>query len=240
MGSDAINHKTSSLSSSHADSFLRELELRNALAHVLANRDEERRHVAEELREDIAQRLVGSLLKLATLQSRVQEPDVMSLRLFGEISELVQDAVNRIRRTSYALYPPLFDELGLAFVLRWYIGRISASRDFGVELEIETGPARLSRTIELTAFHIIEEFTSFASANLKHAEINLRVADKAEIRMSYNAMQASRPSIEAPNPSERSLVAAIRERVEDIGGQLKISSEKSRTSLKVFLPTQRL
>lgn len=53
--------------------------------------------------------------------------------MIQEVGELVQGLTQEIRTTSYLLYPPMLDEGGFSYALRWCVEGLVESSGLGVE-----------------------------------------------------------------------------------------------------------
>ncbi len=88
-------------------------------ARMLANDERERRRVAWELHEEIAQTLAAVKMRVEAL-ARVADPDRNSSRSAGngEVVPLLQDAMREIRALAVELRPPALDDFGLVATIR--------------------------------------------------------------------------------------------------------------------------
>jgi two-component system, chemotaxis family, CheB/CheR fusion protein len=91
-------------------------ELRGLTAHLFTVQEEERRHVARELHDDISQNLSILDLRLKALRDKQEQgfdgSEIDELRV--QISELAND----VRRISHRLHPAILDDLGLPAALK--------------------------------------------------------------------------------------------------------------------------
>jgi two-component system CheB/CheR fusion protein len=124
-------------------------ELRGLTAHLFTAQDEERRHVARELHDDISQKLSVLDLNLKDLQDNQDQTSggaqIEALRL--QVGELAND----VRQISHRLHPAILDDLGLPAALKALV------EEFG---EREGMPATYA------SLNLPEEITPLAAAAL--------------------------------------------------------------------------
>src|SRR5581483_5866673 len=118
-------------------------EIRQLSQRLLQAQDEERRRISRELHDSTGQLLVGLSLNLSNLRSRL--PDELSsvAPVLDDTTLLVEEINRNIRTLSYLLHPPLLDEAGLAFALKWYVDGFIDRSNISVELELPNDLGRL-------------------------------------------------------------------------------------------------
>ena len=142
---------------------------RLALLHerLDAAKEDERRFIAHELHDEL-----GQVLTVVKLRLRSAPGDGAS----AETTTLIDQAIDRVRKISSDLRPPLLDEIGLVPALRAYVDAQSALS--GVKIELEATPGdldqqRLPADLEIASFRVVQESLTNA---LRHASPhNIRV-----------------------------------------------------------------
>jgi two-component system CheB/CheR fusion protein len=139
-------------------------ELRGLTAHLFTVQDEERRHVARELHDDISQNLSLLDLQLKSLKDKQGNEsidlDVDALRY--QLEQLAND----VRQISHRLHPAILDDLGLLAALKALV------EEFG---EREAMPAtfssiNVSESIPTNVASVLYRITQEALRNVsKHA-----------------------------------------------------------------------
>ena len=88
-------------------------------ARMLANEERERRRVAWELHEEIAQTLAAVKMRVEALaRAAGRDRDPSPIDRDGEIVPLVQDAMREIRALAVELRPPALDDFGLVATIQ--------------------------------------------------------------------------------------------------------------------------
>ncbi len=208
---------------------LRTMELQKLSGQLLRIQDEERRHLARELHDDLGQQLVS--LKMAVDADLGKE----------EARQLVQTAIATVRNLSYLLHPPLLDEVGLLAALHWYIdGFVKRSK---IQISLTTKPKtlqRLPQDIETTIFRVIQESLTNVYRHSKSESARVEVEKEAEcvvVRV-RDYGKGFPPDLSGKLPPNRLGVgvSGMRERLSQLGGQLTISHAEPGTLVEAQIP----
>jgi signal transduction histidine kinase len=132
----------------------------NEQLHMLSRRlfkvqEDERRHLARELHEQMGQELTAVKIDVQGAQHLEGRTAIVG-RLDGSIAGLDR-VLQQVRQLSLELRPSLLDDLGLLPALRWYLdqqGRLS-----GLRVEFFADPAleRVDAAIETACFRVAQE-----------------------------------------------------------------------------------
>ena len=130
--------------------------LQDAHRRLLTEREQERKHLARELHDQVIQDLLTTNYQLEEVEGQQDVlPDVRERLedVRGTIRQLVDD----IRRICGSLRPPTIDSLGLPAALQSYAREWSKRTGVEVEVCLKLNPGRLPEAIELSIFRIIQE-----------------------------------------------------------------------------------
>jgi PAS domain S-box-containing protein len=230
----------------------RELEQRNAEVlrqagqvsdlsrRLLHAQDEERRHIARELHDSAGQTLTVLGMSLAQL---VQKAGRSSPELATEAEntqELVQQLHREIRTTSYLLHPPMLDENGLSSALSWYIAGLRQRSDIVIDLFVSEEIGRLPGDIELVVFRVVQECLTNIHRHSGSKTASIRLARDAdaivvEVRDSGRGISAQKLA-ELQSGGSGVGIGGMRERVRQLGGEMKIDSDGSGTGISLIIP----
>jgi signal transduction histidine kinase len=223
----------SSRAASDALSDLRLAYERLALLHerLDAAKEEERRFVASELHDELGQLL--TVIKLR-LQMGESAPALDTLKL-------VDQAIDRVRKISRDLRPPLLDEVGLMPALRAHVEAQAALSGVPIDLAADESEAqRLPPALEIACFRIVQESLTNAlrhaaptrirvCANRQPAAVALEIADDGRGFDTGALAQMSARHLG---------IIGMQERVRARGGSFRISSTLGAgTRVNVELPT---
>jgi signal transduction histidine kinase len=142
------------------------LALQDAQRRLLTQREDERKHLARELHDQVIQDLLSANFQLEDLAGEV-EPGTALAEELADVRESVRALVDDVRRICGSLRPPTIDSLGLGAALQSFTRDWSTRTGIAVSLELDTSLGRLPEAIELSIFRIVQE----GLANVrKHAE----------------------------------------------------------------------
>jgi PAS domain S-box-containing protein len=137
----------------------KELEEMNHQLRFLSHRlfqiqEEERRHLARELHDEIGQTLTAA--KINTEMLRAAVPPDLAARL-NENALILDRLLQQTRQISLDLRPPLLDDLGLVPALRWYVNQ-QAERA-GLEAKFSADPLadEVLPHIQIACFRLAQE-----------------------------------------------------------------------------------
>lgn len=157
------------------DRKLDEERLRDAHLQLLSAREEERRHLAGELHDSLAQDLVVLQLVLQCGTAALKGKDVPQDWL-TEATAMCTRMIGDIRRMSHGLYPPMLETLGLHKAFRSLAEQYEvAGRQVKISWDCGSEDRRFPRPVEITLFRIAQEALSNA---VRHG-----LADKAEVKV---------------------------------------------------------
>jgi PAS domain S-box-containing protein len=132
-------------------------QLRHLSGRLLQIQDQERRHIARELHDSAGQTLAALGMNLAQLAEHVRHNPAQVAEDVKDAQALVQHLTQEIRTTSYLLHPPMLDESGLSYALRWYVQGLAERSELNIDLKIPENFGRLSPEMELVIFRLVQE-----------------------------------------------------------------------------------
>ncbi|HSL22782.1 MAG TPA: ATP-binding protein [Vicinamibacterales bacterium] len=217
----------------------RTAELQHLSRRLLQLRDEERRRIARELHDSTTQILGAVSMNLDTARKIADRyGDGRLTAVLNDGAEHVEQITQEIRTVSYLLHPPMLDELGLEYVLPWYVDGFRERSGIPVTLHVPAGFGRLPREIELTFFRIAQEALTnvHRHAGTCSARITLqRDADSATIEIRDDGRGMPSEVLSAAGSDLYRLgvgLAGMRERVRQLGGELNVSSGPAGTVIR--------
>lgn len=147
--------------------------LRDTAARALNASEEERRRIAQELHDGIAQTLAALRLRLRV--ARTSEDPTARLALLERIGADLGEATEEVRRIAQGLRPPALDMLGLAPAIESLARGIEAAAELRVETDIAPVDGLLSPEAELALYRIIQEALSNVVRHSGAAEVRVRL-----------------------------------------------------------------
>jgi two-component system sensor histidine kinase UhpB len=218
-------------------------QLRDLAGRMLQAQDEERRRFARDLHDSAGQTLAVMSMKLAQMAEDAKSAPAQLSNMVQEVEELVQGLTQEIRTTSYLLYPPMLDESGLSYALRWYVEGLVDRSGLEVDLKIPDSFERLSREMELVIFRVVQECltnihrhsgskTALIRIERQHENVHVTVQDSGK-GMSPEKLA------EIQSQGKGVGLRGMRERVRNFQGEFTVESSGSGTKVSAILPAKK-
>jgi signal transduction histidine kinase len=209
---------------------------RGVTRRVLEAQEEERRHIARELHDDLSQRLALLVVGLEALRENAGDvtPDV-AVGIDALHSDLrgVADAVHRVSRR---LHPASLERLGLVPAVGSYLRELSELHGLEVGLDVDQLEPRLPRRVELCLFRVVQEALAnvVRHAGTREASIELVRTDRG---VSLEIRDPGRGFSPDESEPEGIGLAGIHERVDHLGGVVQVESAPGEgTRVAVVIP----
>jgi PAS domain S-box-containing protein len=205
----------------------RERRLEDLVRRLLLAQEEERRRVAYEVHDGLAQIAAAAQQHLEAFASRYRSASSERRDELGQALTLARATVREARRVIAGLRPTVLDDFGLAPAIAFELQGLRGE-GWQVEYTDGLGPLRLEPTLETALFRVTQE----ALANVrKHSHSN-RVAVTLERHLQTVRLEIRdwgrgfRPSVAQARsgPSERVGLAGIQERIALLRGRCSIRS----------------
>jgi len=220
-----------------------EWAVRNLSARLLRVQDEERRRIARELHDSLGQLLASVKMNLDQLARMKPGTSADYTReLIATSAELIQESVAETRTLSYLLHPPLLDEFGFGSATKWYIEGFSARSKIKVKIDIDREFGRLPDEVELALFRLLQESLTniHRHSGSQTAEVHARKSsEKVELSIVDHGQGMSPKTLEKFQTTQAGLgvgLAGMRERVHQLGGTMRMSSDSRGTIVAVVIP----
>ena len=218
----------------------REKRLQELLGRTLEAQEEERRRVAYEVHDGLAQVAVAAHQRLQAFARRYPPDSEKGREALARILRLVRQTVGDSRRIIADLRPTALDDFGLSVALRQEVEEL---RDDGwrVEYEDEIGDQRLPASAEVALFRVAQEAMTNARKHAQTRQLHLTLRSQEgmvdlEVRDWGRGFDPA--GLQNGNgPGERIGLSGMRERVGLLGGELEVRSRPGEgTSVKARVP----
>ena len=222
----------------------RERALQNLVKRLLAAQEEERRRVAYEVHDGLAQVAVAAHQNLQAFARRYAPETEQGRRELDRILGQVRTTVSDARRVIANLRPTALDDLGLAAAISLEVERLN-EEGYQVDFEEHLGDESLPREIEIALFRVAQEaLTNIRKhAGTKWLKIELQRRDTEvylEVRDFGLGFDPAALQTLGGRPGERVGFAGMRERVGMLGGELEIQSRpEAGTFVAAIIPLMR-
>ncbi len=143
------------------------------LNRVVVAQESERKRIARELHDSLAQYLTALRLKLDAFG----HPDVPRREAVNELRSLTDELGRAVSRMAWELRPVALDELGLGSAVDHYLEEWAEMARMPVDVAIDLGERTLPPAVETTVFRVLQEATTnvLRHAGASHVGIVLEV-----------------------------------------------------------------
>lgn len=212
-----------------------EAERQELVANLLHAEEDERRRIARELHDTTAQHLAALKMNCKQLCERPGAP--MDPNMTRESIELLDQALDEIRTLTYLLHPPLLEQFGLVGALKDLASGMARRSQVDVRLESDGFKGRLSPTVELTLFRVVQE--SLANA-IRHSDtrmVAIRLGcDESSTRVEIQDFGKGFREGAGPRSQPGVGIASMTERLALIGGTLALKSDGQGVTVTAHVP----
>ncbi|GJL67454.1 MAG: hypothetical protein NPIRA06_00890 [Nitrospirales bacterium] len=201
--------------------------LREMTSELVVTEQRERRRLANELHDYLAQLIVVCRMKLAQLNRAGWTPELKTN--IEDIDKILTDSLEYTRTLIAELSPSILYELGLVPALFWLGGQF-VRHDLHVDVQEEDKDISLPEDHAIFVFQAVREllFNILKHADTKHATISLKKTAPHELQVKVKdagrGFHLSTESHDFARPGKFGLFS-IRERVEALGGGIQIESK---------------
>jgi PAS domain S-box-containing protein len=208
---------------------------------VVEVQEEERRHLARELHDEIGQILTAIGINLQTLKRTCGTAMLPHLE---ECIGIIRRAIEQVRHLSLDLRPAMLDDLGLVATLRWYLDRQAQRVGYRAQFAADPAEVRLTPAVATAAFRVAQEaLTNVARhARARRVWVRLRSRDGALRLVVCDDGAGFDPeaTLRRGVRGEGIGLLGMRERAALLGGRIEIRSAPGRgTVVRLTLPQDR-
>jgi PAS domain S-box-containing protein len=218
----------------------REYQLEDLVGRLLTAQEEERRRVAYDLHDGLAQSAAAAYQHLQIYMRRHPPASAAAREELERAIQILQQVVRETRQVIADLRPTVLDDFGLAAAVRL---QVETLRSTGVDVgyTAELGDERLPTEVETTLFRVAQEAMTNVRkhARASQAQVALeRLGQAVSLRIQDAGCGFRHDGAKnGGGPGESVGLSSMRERVSLLGGRFEIHSEPGvGTSIKVEVP----
>ena len=192
----------------------------NALAsHLQASIEVERSQLTRELHDDLGGLLVGALMDLAWVETRLESPELQAK--LRRAHDSLRAAVDLKRTLIEEMRPTLLENVGLFAAMRWHLGKFCEVSSLQCTAEFAGSEPVLNPHVAIAIYRIAEEALRLISTSLQARSITLGAAVSDStllVRISHSGGAMSHAAL-----SNLPEFASMSHRIVRLNGQLMIT-----------------
>jgi len=216
-------------------------DLRKLARHREAMREEERRHMAHELHEKLAQQLAALRLgmNLMNLRCCPQEPQLQET--FRDLLNLLDNSIQLTRDIASASRPVVLD-MGIVPALEWLTQEFSQRTGISCELACAQGENHIPEDQAIVLFRIAQEALTNAERHAHAGQVRVAFGCGAHACLLQVEDNGVGFDTRLARKQKTYGLLALRERAHAVGGELTVSSAPpgSGTVVSVRIPVRHL
>jgi signal transduction histidine kinase len=207
--------------------------LQRAREQLVLAREEERRRIRSDLHDDLAPTLAGLALYAETVADLVRLHPERAQAMAHALNGQIRTVVRSIRHLAHDLRPLTLDEYGLLAAIRERVAQLSTNRSLIVTLDAPDALPALPAAVEVAAYRIVQEALMNVASHAQARNCRVTVICRSELGLVVDDDGVGM----APDVVRGVGLRSMRERAEELGGRLEISTDVGRgTSIRVCLP----
>jgi signal transduction histidine kinase len=194
--------------------------------------EDERRHLARELHDDLTQRLARLAIDAGRMESARDAPEG-ARPLREDLVRLSED----VHALSYRLHPSVLDDLGLVEALKAECDRVARHGDLRVDVEASGVPEALPAEASLCLFRVAQEALSNVARHAHASAVTVLLSPRSRgLRLAVSDNGSGFDPARSREHASLGL-ASMRERVRLLRGELDIESAPGRgTTVIAWVP----
>lgn len=215
-------------------------QLRYLASELILTEQRQRKSLALELHDYLAQMMVLGRLKIGNIRSRLVACDPVSIRMIGEIDEIFIRSLAYTRTLMAELCPPVLYELGLSSALKWLAEDM---KKFGLQVEVHVphDPVPLPDDQRVLLYQSVRELLLNVVKHATVSQVSLSLSvegheNRLHIVVRDEGSGFDTASMEAKPEGAHFGLFSIRERMAAMGGHFQLDTASGQgTSVRLTL-----
>jgi PAS domain S-box-containing protein len=156
---DISEHKAAQEKARQAEQALQQSheQLRALASHIQDQQEEERRRIAREIHDELAQALTVLKIDVVWLSNQLRTTDGRQGKRLKDMGLLLDGLVNSVRRIGTELRPGILDDLGLTAAIEWQLQEVRKRTGLAYELRLPEEDIALDQARATSMFRIFQE-----------------------------------------------------------------------------------
>jgi len=153
-------------------------KLKHQARQFKSNLEKDRKYVAAELHEDLAQLATAVKVDIDWISSNVNAPAETKKRIDHALAS-ADLLIDTIRRISFSISPGMLDDLGLDATLEWYCNEFSATNGIDCSFQSNYDEDKLSKEVRLDFFRICQQVLASVRLHANTEKVKISIEERA-------------------------------------------------------------
>jgi signal transduction histidine kinase len=208
----------------------KESELRQLSAKLVRAQEDERKALSRELHDEVGQTLTALGIEIGNIEKLRASPEFDEH--VSEAKELAQRTLKTVRNLAMGLRPSMLDDSGLVPALKWEIREFAKRTGVPVDLQIEGSLDHISDNVGTCVYRVVQESLTNCARHARAERISISLqGSPSELSLS---IQDDGVGFDPSLATSGIGIIGIGERVRELGGRLRISSEHEKGTLLII------
>jgi two-component system NarL family sensor kinase len=207
---------------------------KSTAAAVLQAGENERKRIAEDLHDSVAQKMVAAKLNLEALESDLPALNQVQQKVLNNISSLVDQSCTEVRSLSHSMMPQAFSKSGLTDAISDLIDKID-NNVLKVNFNVEGNPGNIDKDKEIMIYRILQECIQNVMKHAKAATLDISMIvgnNEVDFTIEDNGV-----GFDTKYMKENLGIKNIRSRIDFLNGKLDIDSKpRMGTIIAFYIP----
>ena len=180
-----VEQRTSDLAASRQALERNEVQLHTLTGRILTAQEEERRRIAQDLHDDVNQRLALLMLDLQGIDRRLEPVGVDVQQAVRNVVKGLEELSDDVRYMAYRFHPSILDDLGLKAALQRLLDDFSSRAGVKTLFVHQPFDHTLDKTAATAVYRVVQECLSNIArhAQATRVEVEVTVEDEGLVVM---------------------------------------------------------
>ena len=205
-------------------------QLKSLTTELILSEQKERQHFADFLHDEIGQQLFAARMQLEQLKDSLST--AQNTKKLNNAINYIKRVIDQSRSLTFELSSPVLKQLGFEKALEWLVEKAHRKYDIIVTLEDDKQEKPLDDDVKILLYQAVSELLANVAkhAKTKNASVSVN-KDNSNIRI---CLKDNGVGFVPPNQSSSDAkiegfgLFRIKERLEQLGGQIEIKSQPNR------------
>lgn len=198
-------------------------QLRKLTSHLQVAREEERRHIAREIHDELGQKLSALHLDLSWMRTQIPKNESRLQPKISAVIELVNNISGTVDKISTSLRPAILDDLGLNAALEWQVGVFKELSGLSCTLDMPSGDLEPAQGAAIVIFRVLQESLTNIMRHARASQVAIMLTEANDwITLSIRDDGIGITNRQRTGSDSFGLVG-MHERIQALGGRFEIT-----------------
>ena len=200
--------------------------------------EEERKRIARELHDELAQKLTVLKLQIASIMAAASAKEPGLTQQIQDVNSLLTETIHAVGQIAANLRPVVLDELGLATALRDLVEEFSQRTRIECELSVHPADLSVGSGLATPLYRMVQESLTNVARHAQATEVIVSLYRDASGTIMLDINDNGKGFSNVDQSMRRSFgLIGMRERAAMLGGEMNIQSQPGAgTSIEIVIP----